>query len=222
MKVIFLQLLVNVDVVEEFVAKSMPCVVDLAVLITGDIANGIPFFGQCFKGIEHFANVLFVRDQLLKLVQDGLFAVEVGPLFRGHFVTPSLFPFAEGFVHLIVCDVLLIRFVFKPDGLFSRLGCGAFFFVKRFALNGNVFLPRIAVDFKGCAHFDADSLNFRVFQQRGNTLVDLGFHGNSFGRHRAFPMVFGSTLSCKRLDLAFRSGFKTRCAPEDTKLVLSR
>ena len=118
-----------------------------------------------------------------------LLLVEVGALFGRHLFPPSLLPLAEGLVHLVVAGVFFVWGVFEPDGLFTGLGCRTFFLVPRFRVGPSRLSPAHRVHLEGGAHFDADGFDFRVLQQRGDALVDLGFHGVSFGLRQAFPAV---------------------------------
>ena len=156
-----------------------------SVLVAGHVATAFHSSISAVKA-SSILPTFFIGDQGLELFEDGLFLVEVGALLGSTF---SRHAFSRSRNALYMAS---LRSSSASGG--RQIGWGLRRFwrgvspskASRWAVTSFSGVP---IDFECGARFDADD-DFRVFQQRGDALVDLGFHGRgnfwSTGRSRWF------------------------------------
>ena len=135
-QVMVTELLVDPDVVEELVQELGVLLLQVAIGLTGDVADGLPFFLKVLEALEGGADVLLLGDHAAQLGHDRLFGREIVGLLLG--------PLPPHVVHLLVVGVeqLLETFVLlvQRGGGFDRnrrLGGGRF---RRLRLVRPIFL----------------------------------------------------------------------------------
>ena len=95
LQVVLLQLLVDVDVVEEFVAKAVVLVVRLFVPVAGNISSAFPLFPHLVETGKRSPDVLFFLDDAPQLVNQPGLDFQIGPLFLCNALAPCLFSLFE-------------------------------------------------------------------------------------------------------------------------------
>ena len=164
LEVVLLKLLVDVDVVEELVAKAVVLVVHLLVAIARDVSSRFPLFTNLIEPGKSGPDVFLFLNDVFEFINQGRLHFKVGALFFGNALAPGLFAGLEGIYEFVELDFfgtgLKLKFLVRFVVLFG----------PSISLGSKVLLDQSAKRFDVSTHILPDGFQILVFQQGLDTL----------------------------------------------------